>query len=421
MPTATRTFRVFVSSTFEDRKAERDALQRKVFPRLRKFCEENNARFQAIDLRWGGRDEAALDQQTMEICLREIERCQQTGIKPNFIVLLGDRYVWRPLPARIDAQEFDRVCNRVADAADQQLIKDWYERDDNEVPPEYLLKPCIGEFVDKDRWGEIEQKLHRILREAARDAGLNQEKLIKYNVSATHQEILKGLGEKEEDRKHVFAFFREPAAGIAEDPGLRALKEYLREKLAEGNIRSFSAPGSARLCADVEELLSKVILAEAGTFKSRPALDLEMEAHEAFALDRARHFTGRQSVLTAIGEHIRSGESRPLVVHGASGCGKSAVMARASAQVKAEMPGAVLVQRFIGVTPNPARDSISTGKCKLPELSNLGCLPESRGISPVALVKHPAQSSSESFRCPQRFRSPGRISTKNGVSCRCTH
>ena len=30
MPTATRTFRVFVSSTFEDLKAERDALQQKM-------------------------------------------------------------------------------------------------------------------------------------------------------------------------------------------------------------------------------------------------------------------------------------------------------------------------------------------------------------------------------------------------------
>jgi hypothetical protein len=58
--------------------------------RARQICEENGARFQAIDLRWGVRDEAALDQQTMEICLREIERCQLTGIKPNFIVLLGE-------------------------------------------------------------------------------------------------------------------------------------------------------------------------------------------------------------------------------------------------------------------------------------------------------------------------------------------
>jgi hypothetical protein len=30
------------------------------------------------------RDEVALDQQTMEICLREIDRCQQTGIRSNF-------------------------------------------------------------------------------------------------------------------------------------------------------------------------------------------------------------------------------------------------------------------------------------------------------------------------------------------------
>ena len=40
---ATRTFRVFVSSTFEDLRAEGDALQRDVFPRLRKLCEESSA------------------------------------------------------------------------------------------------------------------------------------------------------------------------------------------------------------------------------------------------------------------------------------------------------------------------------------------------------------------------------------------
>jgi NACHT domain- and WD repeat-containing protein len=91
MPIATRTFRVFVSSTFDDLKEERNALQKDVFPKLQELCASHGARFQAIDLRWGVRDEAALDQRTMEICLAEIERCQKTGIKPNFIVLLGDR------------------------------------------------------------------------------------------------------------------------------------------------------------------------------------------------------------------------------------------------------------------------------------------------------------------------------------------
>ena len=35
----THTFRVFVSSTFSDLKAERNALQAYVFPRLRELCE----------------------------------------------------------------------------------------------------------------------------------------------------------------------------------------------------------------------------------------------------------------------------------------------------------------------------------------------------------------------------------------------
>jgi hypothetical protein len=168
MPIRTRTFRIFVSSTFEDLKAERDALQREVFPRLRKLCEAHDARFQAIDLRWGVRDEAALDQKTMAVCLREIERCQRTGIKPNFIVLLGQRYGWRPLPARIEACEFETVRDRIAGPEDRGLVDSWYQRDDNAVPPEYLLKPRAGEWMEPERWPSLEARLHRVLLDAAR-------------------------------------------------------------------------------------------------------------------------------------------------------------------------------------------------------------------------------------------------------------
>ena len=47
------TFRVFVSSPFSDTIAERNALQGHVFPKLREYCQQRNARFQAIDLQWG--------------------------------------------------------------------------------------------------------------------------------------------------------------------------------------------------------------------------------------------------------------------------------------------------------------------------------------------------------------------------------
>jgi len=101
MTQSTRTFRVFVSSTFSDLKPERNALQERVFPRLRALCQQHGARFQPIDLRWGVSEEASLDQQAMAICLGEIARCQQTSPRPNFIILLGDRYGWCPPPAHI--------------------------------------------------------------------------------------------------------------------------------------------------------------------------------------------------------------------------------------------------------------------------------------------------------------------------------
>ncbi len=53
MAQSSRTFRIFVSSTFSDLKAERNTLQEKVFPRLRDLATAHGCRFQAIDLRWG--------------------------------------------------------------------------------------------------------------------------------------------------------------------------------------------------------------------------------------------------------------------------------------------------------------------------------------------------------------------------------
>jgi WD40 repeat protein len=340
---------VFVSSTFEDLKEERNALAAPggPFAELTKLCQSFGARFQAIDLRWGVREEAGLDQRTMEICLGEIERCQRTGIKPNFIVLLGDRYGWRPLPVRIEAEEFRALRDRMADAEDRARVDDWYRLDENAVPPECLLRPRTGEFKDIQRWGDVETPMHKALRDAARAAGLSGDALIKYEASATHQEILKGLGKTAEDREHVFAFFRKPSEPN-EGPDLTSLKQLLRDEL-KGNV--FEPRAASELCERVRENLERVIRAEAAAFKSRTALDIEVEAHDAFARDRARHFMGRKDVLDSIEQYVKGGTRRPLVVHGASGSGKSAVMARALEVLLGNPRNAVVIRRFIGVTP----------------------------------------------------------------------
>ena len=111
MPISTKIFRVFVSSTFSDLVVERDALQSKVYPRLAALCKAHGASFQAVDLRWGVSEQAAEDQRTMRICLGEIDRCREQTPYPNFILLMGDRYGWQPIPELIPVECGELVDN----------------------------------------------------------------------------------------------------------------------------------------------------------------------------------------------------------------------------------------------------------------------------------------------------------------------
>src|SRR5512136_2469982 len=151
MAQTSRTFRIFVSSTFSDLKAERNALQEKVFPRLKELAESHGCHFQAIDLRWGVSEEAALDQQAMKICLGEIERCQKVSPRPNFIILLGNRYGWRPLPYEIPVDEFEHIFAFIPEN-EQPLVAQWYRKDENALPPVNILQARTGEFVAPETW-----------------------------------------------------------------------------------------------------------------------------------------------------------------------------------------------------------------------------------------------------------------------------
>lgn len=208
MAQASKVFRIFVSSTFSDLKAERNALHQYVFPQLRDLRAQHGCRFQAIDLRWGVSEEAALDQQTMRICLDEIARCRRVTPRPNFVVLLGDRYGWRPLPHGIPASQFALIEPRVSNPDDQALLHAWYRRDDNAVPPVFALQPRTGTFTNLARWKGIERRLQGILREAIAGAPLPADAQFKYVASATEQGVLDGALPVADVGDHVFGFFR---------------------------------------------------------------------------------------------------------------------------------------------------------------------------------------------------------------------
>ena len=63
-------------------------------------------------------------------------------------MLLGDRYGWQGFPPRIEATEFFTLLEEVEDESDLQLLHDWFKRDDNAVPPEYVLQVRHLAFIN---------------------------------------------------------------------------------------------------------------------------------------------------------------------------------------------------------------------------------------------------------------------------------
>jgi hypothetical protein len=393
------TFRVFVSSTFSDLIAERNALHEHVFPRLREFCQKNGARFQAIDLRWGVSEEAALDQSTMRICRAEIARCQSVTPRPNFVILLGDRHGWRPLPDEIPAAEFEALLPHLP----AELANSWYRLDENAVCPlpkgtgldkgVYVLQPRTGEFKDYETWFDaVEGPLGDAFRCAARQLGLPEDARRKYEASATAQEIYDGAFAKPEASEHVVAFIREirtadgrplrealPCDAALKDfvdlkkgtheldceslDQLDALKQRLHDRLGTERVKTYNSRwerNGARtehiqqLCEDVYATLEQIISSQIEQHTALSPLEDEKHHHQEFARRRSRDFTGQSLLLSEIGRYLlpTSEPSVPLVVHGMSGAGKSALLAKAVIDLQLSKANHKLIFRFIGATAN---------------------------------------------------------------------
>ncbi|MEN6290995.1 MAG: AAA family ATPase, partial [Methanobacterium sp.] len=425
MVQSTKTFRVFVSSTFSDLKEERNALQREVFPKLRELCMEHGFRFQAIDLRWGVSEEAGLDQQTMKICLEEIERSQRVSPKPNFIVLLGDRYGWRPLHYEILADEFEEILDKVpekdkpflswkGDLLDDEKLKKregWYCLDTNALDPVYCLKSRLIDYDENDPddlikktkekeskdWYEKEERIKTLLLNAIEELNWpeNDPRRSKYEDSATEQEIINGVLEPPKNiphpEEHVFCFFREiddkGSINYNEDSEnfldfdeskkidelsakkLELLKEEIRKKLPEKNIITYQTSWNGNsvknnhlddLCRDVYLSLACTIMKQIEEYEEKDPLDLEIEAHKEFGKERCKFFIGREENRGKIKNYLETPNSKPMIVYGESGSGKSALMAKAiedsstdfyEINEDGDLYNDGLVVRFIGATP----------------------------------------------------------------------
>jgi WD40 repeat protein len=376
-----RTVRVFVSSTFNDFRSERDALA-EVFSGLDRFCRDAGASFLAVDLRWGVTQDAWRDQQTAEICLDEVQHCQRVSPRPSFLALLGDRYGWCPIPVRVPAVELEAIRSCLLQD-EQTLVDRWYTKDDNAVPPEYRLEP----IEDLEGWTRNEGALREVLQRGIEALGWSRDdpRRAWLEISITHQEIRLGIleasGSGSGAADHAFCYRRtiqglpetapegHPArmyasylpSGECDTAARERLERLTREVAARLPARHMSAYAGQwtgqsseadleALCHRIKEDLERIITDELAHRPALPAREREKAEHAAFGQAAREHFMGQAGPLATIRSYLEDEEDRrPLAVVGAAGTGKTALLSQAAWTLVP--PGTVVISRHLGTTP----------------------------------------------------------------------
>ncbi|KAL4224823.1 hypothetical protein ACF0H5_015519 [Mactra antiquata] len=379
LPSAQPKVIIFVSSTFTDTKAERNHLMKDVYPFLRSLCRRLGVEFGTVDMRWGVTEEATLEHSTVEMCVNEIERCIKDSVGPSFLCLLGHKYGYRPLPAQIEKTEFDAMLKYLEKSPhDTKMIKNYYTIDNNAVPAEYVLKPRTKE--NATWWDDSDVLLEQTREAAVACFGRESKKCDKYHISVTETEIHHGAF-LNPDNKGQAHFVRRDLDSFASDfhidrkiTDLDAGKvdTYAQEKLQElkdKKIAEFKPPNMLdvkysiantehisnhvrRLCDFVCKTIADGILSnyEQRLHFEEDRVCQEILQHAEHAIEKADLFVGRDNEIKTTLKYLTSQDKTPLVVHGQSGCGKTALMAVIANKAKEQTSKGVVVLRFLGTT-----------------------------------------------------------------------
>ncbi len=311
-PPSPRVVRVFVSSTFRDMQQERDELVKRVFPRLRRLCEQRGVVWGEVDLRWGVTDEQAAEGRVLPICLAEIRRC-----RPYFIGLLGERYGWVPdeIPTELAAQE-PWLAQHLGHSVTELEILHGVLNDPEMAGHAffYFRSPSYIDSLPVE-----EQPWHR---------EPTPEETARYGAAEAHRRA------REKRRK------------------LESLKE---------RIRAGGLP--VREIYPTPQVLGELVLDDLTAVIDRlypegsepDPLDREAAEHEAFARSRAGVYIGGERYFARLDAYAE-GDGLPLVVQGESGLGKSALLANWALRYRDRIPGApaVVLTHFIGAAPHSA-------------------------------------------------------------------
>lgn len=384
-------FRLFVSSTFKDFEEERGILQGKVFRWLRDDARKAGARFVPIDLRWGISPEAAQQQDTMEVCLREVDRCQAEGQPPRLLALLGHRRGWEPLPLSIPADVWARGAAALT-AAELSQLERAYWRDDNASPAARMRQ------TDPNH-AELLPSVKKLVEAGGADPRVTDELL----GAATEQELLRAfsdqrrrgtdalvlirklgqlpsvISDKQQSRASDFIPLRAGSDGWIPDQEdhqklVRLANELAGEKSPPwAQVRYYDAAWDeaqaavamgeeereafARLAyTELRQMMAVSLRLEQPDRRQSAGLGLarDQRSHAAISARLLNSFAGREADLGQLRELLPrvalapTGPDPVVIISGPAGSGKSALLAKAAAQAAAD--GFTVITRFATAT-----------------------------------------------------------------------
>eukprot|EP01099_Mayorella_cantabrigiensis_P001360 TRINITY_DN1592_c0_g1_i1.p1 TRINITY_DN1592_c0_g1~~TRINITY_DN1592_c0_g1_i1.p1 ORF type:complete len:943 (+),score=208.47 TRINITY_DN1592_c0_g1_i1:380-3208(+) len=417
--------RLFTSSTFTDTKEERNYLMKHIYPRLRQLCQKFAHDFTVVDMRWGVRDESTEDHLTSFLCMRELRRCQELSAGPNFVTFVGDKYGYRPFPAKIDKGEFDRMLNWLLENGhDTSILEQCFVEDLNSIPvnrvlqkislilPDYNSPEVPKRKAARSKWWNYFETMQHQLRTAScvlederrRDA---------YIISVTEEEIHNGILYAS-DLEKTYCFRRTirsidqtsplapsfidmewttGSAKVDQDAQIN-LAELKNSKIPKAfsnanllsHIRDYSVDwgkgwidlqGDPKhkeyfdsfikdfqetMCAGIISGLEKVTWA-----MPNPPYE-EAASHIQFMQSKVQDFEGFDEFIRSLTNYALDNSIRyPMIIHGRGGTGKSAILARVAHDLRNSLPASgYVIARFLGTsTYSSSARSLAQSICQL--------------------------------------------------------
>uniref|UniRef100_A0A4X2KUG1 NACHT and WD repeat domain containing 1 n=1 Tax=Vombatus ursinus TaxID=29139 RepID=A0A4X2KUG1_VOMUR len=382
--------------SFQNMDAEREALLGAAYPEVQTFCQKHGLMLEVVDLRWGLPTLEDVDHTTIDLCLEEIAMCQKLSAGPTFIALVGDQYGHCPIPRLIEEKEFQALCAQLTKNPNSlTLLAQWFWKDENAVPPVYILQP-ITTHVPQKAESSLATALRSAAQEAERRGLISREQRLRYHKSVIEWEIEHGLlnvGSSDGDlgatvflreirdlNKHILDECNLPMVDRQEDGCLdmeaqnfltslkvritdnhpKLLKVHfvqwsqdLVNPKKQAHAKYLKELGEQFIATVNHQILERLRHQKEGNQMLGPFFQ-ELHHHMAQCKDKCQVFCGREELLSKIGKAIAANDGTnhtPLVVLGPPGVGKTALMCKISEHIQDFLgQKTVLVLRLLGTS-----------------------------------------------------------------------